>query len=315
MNLQCTLNRAIRFSGIGLHSGDEVGVTIKPAAVDNGITFVRRDLHGKPSVKADVNNVVSTVLCTTIGNEDCHVHTVEHLMAALHGMCIDNAVVELDAGEVPIMDGSADSFVGHIKRAGLAAQGALRKYIMVKHPICLAEGEKIAVLLPSDYFSVSYTIDFDHPVIREQSFHLKVTPRNFMNELSPARTFGFEKDVNAMHDQGLALGGSLDNAIVLGDKEVINDDGLRFDDEFVRHKMLDSIGDLSLIGSPILGHFFAYKSGHDLNTRLVKLLMNNPHCWEYITSYVPSAPKSKAPYEGSALPHPWTFNASKFLAG
>jgi len=311
MNLQCTLDKEVSFSGIGLHSGLEVNVTFKPGPVDSGISFIRKDLPGQPELKADVYNIKATTLCTTLGYNGFHIHTVEHLLAAFRGMNVDNAIIEIDADEVPIMDGSAEPFVKFIKRAGIIAQGALRKYILIKSPVSIAEGDKLAVLLPADYFAVSFTIDFDHPVIQEQSYHVKMTPQKFMEELSTARTFGFLKDVNYMHKNGLALGGSLDNAVVLDDNDVLNNEGLRFHDEFVRHKMLDSLGDLSLIGAPVIGHFYAFKSGHHLNTKLVKLLLNNPHCWEYVTSYAPS--KEEIPSAWAGLRHPWIYEKAGML--
>ncbi len=257
-------------------------MVIKPAGVDEGIVFVRRDLQGKNRIKADLHNVRDTTLATTLGLNGVTVSTVEHLMSAFSGMGVDNAVVEVDAPEIPIMDGSARPFVDLLKEVGTQIQGKSKKLLVLKEKVFVSEGESTAMLLPFPEFRITYNIEFSHPSIGVQSYHLKFSDVSYEEEICAARTFGFLKDVEYLQAKGLALGGSLKNAVVLDDHRIINKGGLRFPDEFVKHKILDAIGDLSLLGIPIIGHFVAFKSGHRLNNLLLKELMVRKECWTMV---------------------------------
>jgi UDP-3-O-[3-hydroxymyristoyl] N-acetylglucosamine deacetylase len=257
----------------------KVGMLIRPAEVDTGIVFVRSDLNGNNRIKADVHNVRDTTLATTLGLNGVTVATVEHLMSAFSGMGVDNAVVEVNAPEIPIMDGSSRPFVNLLKEAGTHVQGKGKKLLVITKKISVSDGESTAMLLPSPDFRITYKIEFTHPSIGVQSYHMKFTDVTYEEEISSARTFGFLKDVEYLQAKGLALGGSLKNAVILDDHRIINKDGLRFPDEFVKHKILDAIGDLSLIGIPIIGHFVAFKSGHRLNNILLKELLIRRECW------------------------------------
>jgi UDP-3-O-[3-hydroxymyristoyl] N-acetylglucosamine deacetylase len=257
----------------------KVGMVIRPAGVDTGIVFVRSDLNGNNQIKADVHNVRDTTLATTLGLNGVTVATVEHLMSAFSGMGVDNAVVEVNAPEIPIMDGSSRPFVNLLKEAGTHVQGKGKKLLVITKKISVSDGESTAMLLPSPDFRITYKIEFTHPSIGVQSYHMKFTDVTYEEEISSARTFGFLKDVEYLQAKGLALGGSLKNAVILDDHRIINKDGLRFPDEFVKHKILDAIGDLSLIGIPIIGHFVAFKSGHRLNNILLKELLIRRECW------------------------------------
>lgn len=282
MFFQRTVKREIGCNSIGLHSGRKVGMVIKPAGVDEGIVFVRSDLRGDNRIKADVHNVRDTTLATTIGLNGVTVSTVEHLMSAFSGMGVDNAVVEVDAPEVPIMDGSSRPFVDLLKSAGTQAQGKCKSLLVIKKKVSVSEGESTAMLLPSPEFRITYKIDFNHPSIGMQSHDMKLSDVSYEEEICAARTFGFLKDVEYLQAKGLALGGSLRNAVVLDEHRVINKGGLRFPGEFVKHKILDAIGDLSLLGIPIIGHFVAFKSGHRLNNLLLKELMVRKECWTMV---------------------------------
>jgi UDP-3-O-[3-hydroxymyristoyl] N-acetylglucosamine deacetylase len=257
----------------------KVGMVIRPAGVDTGIVFVRSDLNGNNQIKADVHNVRDTTLATTLGLNGVTVATVEHLMSAFSGMGVDNAVVEVNAPEIPIMDGSSRPFVNLLKEAGTHVQGKGKKLLVITKKVSVSDGESTAMLLPSPDFRITYKIEFTHPSIGVQSYHMKFTDVTYEEEISSARTFGFLKDVEYLQAKGLALGGSLKNAVILDDHRIINKDGLRFPDEFVKHKILDAIGDLSLIGIPIIGHFVAFKSGHRLNNILLKELLIRRECW------------------------------------
>jgi UDP-3-O-[3-hydroxymyristoyl] N-acetylglucosamine deacetylase len=283
MPFQRTVKSEILCRSVGLHSGRKVGMTIKPGEVDGGIVFVRRDIAENNSIVANCYNVSDTTLATTLGTNGTQVATVEHLLSALSGLGIDNAVVELDSFEVPIMDGSALPFVNLLKSAGIRRQHKHRKFMVIKKPFSVTEGDSYARLEPSPEFRITYKIDFPHPVVGQQSYEMVFSDAAYEREISNARTFGFLKDVEYLQARGLALGGSLNNAIVLDDEKVINRDGLRCPNEFVKHKILDAIGDLFLIGMPIIGHFVAYKSGHKLNVQLVKELLANQACWEVVT--------------------------------
>jgi len=258
-------------------------MTIKPAAVDEGIVFVRRDLLGNNRIKASMENVSNTQLATTIGINGLKASTVEHLLSAFSGVGIDNAVVEIDAHEVPAMDGSALPFVTMLKNVGLKVQGKRRKWLVIKKKVCVSDGGGTAMFLPSPEFEITYKIDFEHPLIGQQSYHMAFSEMIYGREICAARTFGFLRDVEYLQAKGLALGGSLQNAVVLDDRKVINKEGLRYPDEFVKHKILDAVGDLALLGMPIIGHFVAYKSGHTLNNLLLKELLAHKENWSIVS--------------------------------
>jgi UDP-3-O-[3-hydroxymyristoyl] N-acetylglucosamine deacetylase len=284
MYLQRTLNKEINCSSIGLHTGRKVKMKIKPAEVDAGIIFRRRDLPDTPEIHANFNSVCDTTLATSIGTNGTRVATVEHILSAFCGMGVDNAIVELDSFEVPIMDGSALPFVNLLKEVGTHAQDKPKRMLVIKKPVLVNEGDASASFLPADEFKITYDIDFNHNVIGKQSYSMNFSDETYEQDICSARTFGFLKEVEYLQARGLGLGGSLENAIVLDDEKIINKEGLRSPDEFVKHKILDSIGDLFLLGMPIIGHFVAYKSGHRLNNVLLKELMNNADCWEIIHS-------------------------------
>ncbi|HET6459152.1 MAG TPA: UDP-3-O-acyl-N-acetylglucosamine deacetylase [Syntrophales bacterium] len=283
MNLQRTIKKEINCRNVGLHSGRKVSMTIRPAAADEGVVFIRKDLPGDVRIKADFKNVRDTILATTIGLNGATVSTVEHLLSALCGMGVDNAVVEVDAPEIPIMDGSALPFVNLLKDVGTTIQNKCKRLLVIRKRICVSEGEGTAMLLPSPEFKITYGIDFEHPLIRQQSYDMTFSDVTYERDICQARTFGFLRDVEYLQAKGLALGGSLRNAVVLDEKRVINKEGLRCPDEFVKHKILDAIGDLSLLGMPIIGHFVAYKSGHRLNNFLLKEVMAHQECWKIVS--------------------------------
>jgi len=260
-------------------------MVISPADADEGIVFVRTDLKGDNRVKADVHNVRDTTLATTLGVNGVTVSTVEHLMSAFSGMGVDNAIVEVDAPEIPIMDGSARPFVELLKEVGTRTQDKSKKLLVVQKEVCVSEGESTAMLLPSPEFRITYRIAFSHPSIGEQSYEMTFSDISYEREICSARTFGFVKDVEYMQAKGLALGGSLQNAVILDDQRIINKEGLRCPKEFVKHKILDAIGDLSLLGIPIIGHFVAYKAGHHLNNLLLKELLARQDCWTMVNRF------------------------------
>jgi UDP-3-O-[3-hydroxymyristoyl] N-acetylglucosamine deacetylase len=282
---QRTLGKAIKATGVSLHTGEKVYLTLGPAAIDTGIVFRRVDLEPVLEIPARAENVGDTTLSTSLIAGSERISTVEHLLAALAGMGIDNAYVDVSAPEVPIMDGSAGPFVFLIQSAGIQEQSALKKFIRVKRKITVEDGDKVASLLPFDGFKVSFTIDFDHPVFRDRTAHvdLDFSTTSFVREVSRARTFGFIHEIEYLRSRGLALGGSVDNAIVVDDYRILNQDGLRYDDEFVRHKVLDAIGDLYLLGHSLIGEFRAYKSGHALNNATLRALIAQPDAWELLT--------------------------------
>lgn len=282
---QRTLRNSIKATGVSLHTGEKVYMTFKPAPVDTGIVFRRVDLDPEMEIPARAENVGDTTLSTTLVVGDVRVATVEHLLAALAGMGIDNAFIELSAGEVPIMDGSAGPFVFLLQAAGVVEQDALKKFVRVKRKITVEDGDKVASLLPFDGFKVSFTIDFDHPVFRDHKAHaeLDFSSASFEREVSRARTFGFMHEIEYLRSKGLARGGSVDNAIVVDEFRILNEDGLRYEDEFVRHKVLDAVGDLYLLGHCLIGEFRAYKSGHGLNNATLRALIAQPDAWEMVT--------------------------------
>ncbi|MCH4561676.1 UDP-3-O-acyl-N-acetylglucosamine deacetylase [Halomonas sp. EGI 63088] len=282
---QRTLKNVIRATGVGLHSGKKVYLTLRPAPVDTGIVFVRTDLNPEVRIPARAENVTDTTLCTALSAGGAKVATVEHLMSALAGLGIDNAYVDVSAPEVPIMDGSAGPFVFLIQSAGIAEQGAAKKFIRIKREIVVREDDKEAIFLPHQGFKVSFSIDFDHPVFEDQKQTAMVdfSTTSFVKEVSRARTFGFMRDLEHLRSNNLALGGSLDNAIVVDDYRIVNEGGLRYDDEFVKHKVLDAIGDLYQLGHSLIGEFRGVKSGHALNNQLCRALMAQPEAYELVT--------------------------------
>jgi UDP-3-O-[3-hydroxymyristoyl] N-acetylglucosamine deacetylase len=281
---QRTLKDSIRATGIGLHSGAKVYMTLRPAPANTGIVFRRLDLAEPVDVPADALNVTQTNLGTTLEQGDAKVATVEHLLSALAGLGIDNVFIDLTAAEVPIMDGSAAPFVFLLQSAGIEEQNAPKRFIRIVKSVRVEEDDKWAELSPYDGFRVNFEIDFDHPVLRKhrQHAHLDFSTTSFLKEISRARTFGFLKDVESLRANDLALGGSLDNSIVMDEYRVLNEDGLRFRDEFVRHKVLDAVGDLYLLGSCLIGEFTGYKSGHRLNNLLLRALLAQPECYREV---------------------------------
>ncbi len=282
---QRTLKNVIRATGVGLHTGEKVYLTLRPASIDTGIVFRRTDFKEPVEIRACPENVTDTRLSTTLESNGVRVSTVEHLMSAFAGIGIDNAYVELTAPEVPIMDGSAGPFVFLIQSAGIAEQSAPKRFIRIKRRIKLTDGDKWAAFEPFEGFKVSFAIDFNHPTFRNSSQNATVdfSTTSFVKEVSRARTFGFMADLESLRQSGLARGGGVDNAIVLDDYRILNEDGLRYEDEFVKHKVLDAIGDLYLLGHPLIGAFSAYKSGHSLNNRLLRRLVARRDAWELMT--------------------------------
>jgi UDP-3-O-[3-hydroxymyristoyl] N-acetylglucosamine deacetylase len=273
------LKQRATLSGIGLHSGEEVRVTLAPAPADSGVVFVRDGVE----IPAVSEFVVDTTMNTSLGRPGARVGTVEHLLAALAGCGIDNARVEVEGPEIPIVDGSSEPFVTLVRQAGIHEQRATRRYLLVRKTVAASDGDKLARLSPSrGKFSVTYTIDFRHPLITDQSYRLEVNEKSFQKDIARARTFGFKRDVEWLHKAGLARGGSLENAVVVDDFNILNPEGLRFPDEFVRHKILDALGDLSLIGMPIIGRLTAVKSGHALNHQLVRRVLAEPDACEVV---------------------------------
>ena len=282
---QRTLKNTIRATGVGLHTGEKVLMTLGPAPVNSGIVFRRTDLEGAPEVRADGMLVRETTLGTTLMQDDVRVATVEHLMSAFAGLGIDNAVVELSATEVPIMDGSAGPFVFLMQSAGIAEQAAPKRFIRVRRPVEVRDGDKWARFEPYDGFKIDFEIEFDHPVFKRhhQRAAIDFATTSFLREISRARTFGFMRDMEFLRSMNLGRGGSLDNAIVLDEYRILNEDGLRYENEFVRHKILDAIGDLYLLGHSIIGAFSGYKSGHGLNNQLLRELVRHEAAWEEVT--------------------------------
>ncbi|WP_225639286.1 UDP-3-O-acyl-N-acetylglucosamine deacetylase [Candidatus Profftia sp. (ex Adelges kitamiensis)] len=284
---QRTLKRIIQATGVGLHNGKKVNLTMRPAAANTGVIYRRTDLSPLPiDFLANAKSVRNTMLCTCLVNEQgiC-ISTVEHLNAALAGLGIDNLIIEVDAPEIPIMDGSASPFVYLILEAGIKELNCAKKFLRLKQTVRFADGDKWAELSPYNGFSLDFTIDFNHPVIdiSAQRYRIDCSAESFVRQISRARTFGFMRDIEYLKSCGLCLGGSLDCAIVVDDYRVLNTDGLRFSDEFVRHKMLDAIGDLFMCGHNIIGAFTAYKSGHTLNNKLLQAVLAKKDAWEYVT--------------------------------
>jgi UDP-3-O-[3-hydroxymyristoyl] N-acetylglucosamine deacetylase len=281
---QRTLKNSIRASGVGLHTGKKVLMTLRPAAPDTGIVFRRVDLPVPVDIPAHAENVGETTLGTTLVHGNAKVSTVEHLLSAFAGLGIDNAIVEVSAPEVPIMDGSAGPFVFLLQSAGLAEQGVPKRFVRIRRVVRVEDGDKWAEFRPFDGFKVNFELEFDHPVFRRhaQRASMDFSTTSFLKEVSRARTFGFMRDIEMLRSQNLALGGTMDNAIVMDDYRVLNDDGLRYEDEFVKHKILDAIGDLYLLGHSLIGEFSGFKSGHALNNRLLRALLADRAAWESV---------------------------------
>ncbi len=282
---QRTLKTAIRATGVGLHSGRKVYMTLRPAAPNSGIVFRRTDLEEPVEIRAEAHRVGETMLGTTLIDGDVRVATVEHLMSALAGLGIDNCYVDLSAPEVPIMDGSAGPFVFLLQSAGIEEQGAPKKLIRIRKPVRIEQEDKWVEFRPFNGFKVNLEIAFDHPVFKKhaQRASIDFSTTSFLREVSRARTFGFMRDIETLRANNLTLGGSMDNAIVLDDYRILNEDGLRYDDEFVKHKILDAIGDLYLLGHTLIGEFSGYRSGHELNNLLLRRLLEDETAWEAVT--------------------------------
>ncbi|MCJ8267941.1 MAG: UDP-3-O-acyl-N-acetylglucosamine deacetylase [Psychrosphaera sp.] len=284
---QRTIKQIVSATGVGLHKGDKVKLTLRPAPENTGILFRRIDLDPVVTLHTSPELVGDTMMCTClIGENDVRLSTTEHLVAAIAGLGIDNMVIDVDAGEIPIMDGSAISFVYLIQKAGIEEQSVAKRFIRIKETVRVEEGDKWAQFTPfDDGFRINFAIDFDHPAIANspQRVSIDMSPSVFIKQISRARTFGFMKDIEYLHANNLALGGSMENAVVMDEYKVLNPQGLRYEDEFVKHKILDAIGDLYMAGHNIVGEFTAFKSGHALNNKLLQALMNNQEAWEYVT--------------------------------
>ena len=288
---QRTLKNTIRATGVGLHSGDKVYMTLRPAPVDHGIVFRRVDLDPVVEVPARADLVTEVTLCTGLTCEGAKIQTVEHLMSAMAGLGVDNAIVELSSAELPIMDGSSGPFVFLLQSAGIAEQPAPKRFLRILKTVEVRDGDKIARFEPYEGYKLGFTIQFDHPMIpaKQSRQEIEFSTLAYTKEISRARTFGFMRDLEYMRERNLGLGGSMDNAIVLDEFRVLNDDGLRYADEFVRHKILDAIGDLYLAGGPVLGAYEGYKSGHALNNKLVRALLADASAWEWASFDSPAA--------------------------
>ena len=297
---QRTLKNSIRASGVGLHTGKKILMTLRPALADTGIVFRRTDLDQSVDIQAHAEHVGETMLGTTLHKGDVKISTVEHLLSALAGLGIDNAVIELSAAEVPIMDGSAGPFVFLLQSAGIEEQKAPKRFIRILESVRVEDGDKWARFDPYNGFKVNFEIEFNHPTFKNhtQIATMDFSTTSFLREISRARTFGFMRDIESLRSRNLALGGNMDNAIVLDDTGILNEDGLRYEDEFVKHKILDAIGDLYLLGHSLIGEFSGFKSGHALNNKLLRALMTQASAWEEVTfeslkdapiSYVPAA--------------------------
>jgi UDP-3-O-[3-hydroxymyristoyl] N-acetylglucosamine deacetylase len=300
MDSQRTLRRQVSCAGIGLHSGNKVTLTLRPAPANSGIRFRRTDLGGL-EIEATISNLAGIQYATGLAQKEGSVETVEHLLAALSSLGIDNAVVELNYAEVPIMDGSAAPFVYLIHEAGIRDLGVPRRFLRVRRPIELSRGDKRIALYPSDHFKVTYSISYDHPLLRHQARTMTINEAVFVEQIAPARTFTFLKEVELLRQHGFALGGSLENAVVIGETGVLNHP-LRFDDEFVRHKILDAIGDLALVGLPVIGHLVAHRGGHGLHTAFAAKILEERDAWE-IVEQPAVVPLPAAPPLGAALPN------------
>jgi UDP-3-O-[3-hydroxymyristoyl] N-acetylglucosamine deacetylase len=284
---QRTIKREISCSGIGLHSGQKVELTLRPAPAGSGIVFKRVDLNDL-AIPLKTEYIADSWHATSILKGKVQIATVEHLLAALYALSVDNIIVELNSSEVPIMDGSAAPFIWLLHQAGFRRLPAARRFILVKKPIRVDEKGRSVAVYPAESFKISYLIEFDHPLVKRQFLSLIIAPKPFIEEIAPSRTFGFLREVELLRRNGLARGGSLDNAVIIGDDSILNQK-LRFPDEFVRHKILDAIGDLSFLGAPILGHTVAFRAGHSLHLRLVQKILRERGSWEKVTLPLPSS--------------------------
>lgn len=302
MFLQKTLKNKAIVKGVGLHNGIETSLSFCPAPVNTGIHLVRTDLDGCPSVPVHVDNVRATALATTLGNERFKVSTVEHCLSTLAAFRIDNVYLELKGSEIPIGDGSAKVFMDEIRRVGTIEQTEPRKYIYITKPIYCGTEEKHAYVIPYNGLRLSCTIDFQHPKIGQQFLDIDINEQSFASDLAPARTFGFTKELEKLREMGLAMGASLDNAIALDDNQILNPGGLRFDNEFVRHKAMDALGDLMTLGSPLMGHVVLFKAGHDLLNQLVKKILNSPDSFQQfeLGAELPNTGNFEIPFSGRA---------------
>ncbi|MDY0191608.1 MAG: UDP-3-O-acyl-N-acetylglucosamine deacetylase [Desulfuromonas sp.] len=282
MICQCTINKPTRISGIGLHTGNNITMRLHPAPANTGVVFHRTDGEHTQSIKAISVNVVDTKMATVIGNGESSVSTIEHFMAALTACHIDNLNIYIDGPEVPIMDGSAAPFIKILQKTGVTRLNHSRKLLVINKPIKLVEGDKQISIIPSRFFKISFDLNFNHPCVRQQHRSVNLTPESLCQEVAAARTFGFYEEVEYLKSVGLARGGSLDNAIVIGKDKILNPEGLRYSDEFVRHKILDTIGDFSLLGFNILGHIKSNKAGHDLNHKMVEKVIATPDSWRIV---------------------------------
>jgi len=282
MIYQCTIANPIDISGVGLHTGSLITMKLRPAPAGTGIIFHRSEGEKTRSIEAQSCNVVDTRMATVLGKGELSVSTVEHFMAALTACHIDNLHVYIDGPEVPIMDGSAAPFIKRLQEAGISRHNRSRKVLAIRKPITVVDGEKRVSIIPSRFFKVTFDLSFDHPCIRQQHKSVNLTAETLCQEVAAARTFGFYEEVEYLKSIGLARGGSLDNAIVIGKDEILNPDGLRYSDEFVRHKILDTIGDFSLLGYSLLGHIKSYKGGHDINHKMVEKILASPDCWRMV---------------------------------
>ena len=282
---QRTLKNVVRATGVGIHSGDKVYMTLRPAAVDTGIVFRRTDLPVPVEVRATADNVGDTSMSTTLVQDGVRIGTVEHLLSAMAGLGIDNAYIDLSAPEVPIMDGSAGPFVFLLQSAGIEEQAKAKRFVRVKKTVTVTDGDKWARFEPYEGFKVGFSIDFAHPAFTKSTSNAEIdfSTTSFVKQVSRARTFGFMKDIEMLRERNLGMGGSMDNAILLDDYRVLNEDGLRYEDEFVKHKILDAIGDLYLLGHSLIGAFFGHKSGHQLNNQLLRALLADKSAWEEVT--------------------------------
>jgi len=279
---QSTIRKTVHCSGVGLHSGKQIKLTLQPASANTGIRFVRSDIAGKNLVPAFMNRVVDTTMATTISEGVTSVATTEHLLAAVNALAVDNMIIELDGPEVPIMDGSSAPFVDLLLEAGIRQQKSYRRLVKITREISFREADKYISIYPYDGFKVTAEINFNHNFLKRQVYSVSVTPRNFIDEISPARTFGFLGDVAKLQKNGLALGASLQNAVAIDENGILNEEGLRYANEFVRHKIVDIIGDMTLLGCPVLGHIVAYKSGHGQHLKLMKTIAATPEAWEFV---------------------------------
>ncbi len=279
---QSTIKKTVHCSGVGLHSGKQIKLSLSPAGANTGIRFIRSDIEGQNLVPAFMNRVTDTTMATTLSEGNVSVATTEHLLAALNGLSIDNIIIEVDGPEVPIMDGSSVPFVELLRDAGIRQQKSYRRLVKITREISFREGDKYISIYPYDGFKVTAEINFQHDTIKRQVYSVAVSPKKFVDEISKARTFGFLEDVKKLQENGLALGASLDNAVGIDENGVLNKEGLRYENEFVRHKIVDIIGDMTLLGCPVLGHIVAYKSGHGQHLKLMETIAATPEAWEFV---------------------------------